>query len=178
MVSCFRAPIVFLVALIGGCASIPEPISKGPVTIERPDSKQIENIVGKTVRWGGKILKSESTQEETCFEILGFLLDRSGEPEESDSSAGRFFACTDGFYDPAIYSVGRKITIVGEVIEITTAKIGKYDYRYPKIKIDSLYLWPRPYVFQNRFVQPWPWDWPYRGNYRDHYFPSWPFGWY
>jgi outer membrane lipoprotein len=170
--------LMILYGLVAGCASVPQPLlQEGAVSELTPNSAQTENVIGTKIRWGGTILDVKTSTDETCFEILSFPLDRTGRPEESDDSRGRFIACDAGFYDPAVYAQGREMTVIGKIEQLIQAKVGEYDYRYPKVAIEKLYLWPKPYVFRDRYVEPLPWGWPYRRSIRDRYYGSWPF-WY
>jgi outer membrane lipoprotein len=59
-----------------------------------------------------------------------------------DRSEGRFIACRAGFYDPAVFTAGREVTIAGTVTGFEARRIGDYDYRYPRVAADVIYLWP------------------------------------
>lgn len=159
---------VLIVALLSGCASIPNPI-KGDVAAISPQQTLHEDVRGNRVRWGGEIVKATAGKEETCFELLARPLDRSARPLRDDNTEGRFIACSPQFFDPAVYAKGRELTVVGTVQEPVTGKIGEYDYRYPRVAIDTLYLWPLRPDFN---VVPQPYFYPY-------YSPFYrPFGFY
>ena len=63
-------------------------------------------------------------------------------PQKLDKSQGRFIACRSGFYDPDVFKAGREITITGAIDKFENGKIGDYDYRYPILSADVVYLWP------------------------------------
>lgn len=134
-----------VLVLLAGCASnIPLEIrTKIPGS---PSLEQVridfEKYSGARVRWGGLITKVENLESKTIIEILSRPLYRYGRPEQSDQSQGRFLARVSGFFDPAIYENGRLITIVGELIEMHSGKIGEYEYLFPVIAARSHYLWP------------------------------------
>ncbi len=157
--------IVLIVVLLSGCASIPQPIS-GNVAAISPQQTLQEGAVGNRVRWGGEIVKVTVNKEDTCFELLAKPLDRSARPLRSDNAEGRFIACAPQFFDPAVYTKGREITVMGTVIEPVSGKIGEYDYRYPQVTIERLYLWPERPDFS---TMPPPNYYPY-----GFYDPFWP----
>ena len=157
---------VLIVVLLSGCASIPASL-RGNVATISPQQTLQEDAAGNRVRWGGEIIKVTVSKEETCFELLTKPLDRSARPLRSDNSDGRFIACAPQFFDPAVYAKGRELTVVGTVIEPMSGKIGEYDYRYPRVTIERLYLWPERPAFS---TMPPPNFYPYR--------PFYPFGFY
>ena len=162
--------VVLIVVLLPGCASIPKPIS-GNVAAISPQQALQEGAVGNRVRWGGEIVKVTVNKEDTCFELLAKPLDHSARPLRSDNAEGRFIACAPQFFDPAVYAKGREVTVMGTVIEPVSGKIGEYDYRYPRVTVERLYLWPERPDFS---TMP-PNYYPYRPFYPyGFYDPFWP----
>ena len=41
-----------------------------------------------------------------------------------------------------MFKQGRELTISGKIDGYETRKIGDYDYRYPRVAADVIYLWP------------------------------------
>jgi outer membrane lipoprotein len=117
------------------------------------------------VRWGGKIVDVHTEKLFTCFEIVGAPLDSSGRPREVDDSNGRFLACRDGFYEPEVFKSGRELTISGKIDGYETRKVGDYDYRYPRVAADVVYLWP-----ERR-------DYDDHDHYHGYWGPGWGWGW-
>jgi len=124
---------------IAGCATAPKPL-QGEFAMVRPiDAERAE---GARVRWGGSIIAVEPRPNETCFEVLGRHLNDSARPRPTDATDGRFLACRRGFYDPAVFSAGRDITVVGAISGREKRKVGEYEYAYPRVTADAVYLWP------------------------------------
>ena len=104
---------------------------------------------------------------------MGLALDKQAEPIESDSSLGRFIACADGFFEPALYTKGRYVTFTGVIDGMEKQKVGDYEYGFPRIRADGVYLWPKRrdviYVpYPDPFWDPyWPYYWP---HYRPPYY--------
>ena len=159
-------PAALAVAL-GACATVPAPLQGqfAPVTPrEATASNQVANV-----RWGGEIINVDPRAGETCFEILSHQLDSVARPITRDPSAGRFLACRTGFYDPEEFDRGRELTIVGHLDGSEKGKIGEFDYTYPRVAADAVYLWPeRPaYAYSPYYYDPWGpwWGWgPYWGG--------------
>lgn len=154
------------VALVG-CATPPKPL-RGNFSALVPAQAAGSEQVGDNIRWGGRIIAVATTPQETCFEILGRDLSASARPTGSiDQSQGRFLACRSGFYDPAIFTTERDLTITGRIVSFETHRIGEYDYRYPRVAADVIYLWPQQSLERYYYNDPfWPsrygaWGYPY-----------------
>lgn len=147
-----------MTTLLVSCASIPEPL-QGEYPVTYPAHVNIAQV-GSRVRWGGSIIATNPESHQTCIEILGKTLESSTRPISADESQGRFIACKSGFQDPELFKAGRDITIIGTVDRLEIRTIGEYEYRYPVINADTVYLWPE------------------RQEYRDRGYPYYPYYWY
>ncbi|MEE4295280.1 MAG: Slp family lipoprotein [Wenzhouxiangella sp.] len=151
-----------LLLLLAGCASIPAPLA-GEYADFQPE-QATERSLGAEVRWGGSIVDTRPGQSETCLEILARDLDSSLRPVSGDMSYGRFLACREGFQDPAVFTQGRDVTVVGRLTAFTQDTIGEFVYRYPRLDTSAIYLWPeRPdVIYMDNYPYRGPW-WPYMG---------------
>jgi outer membrane lipoprotein len=68
------------IALLAGCATVPQPL-QGNYTNVTTASAQQGGAGGTRVRWGGEIIKTEPGQQETCFYVLSRPLDDQARPE-------------------------------------------------------------------------------------------------
>ncbi len=134
------AVIAASVLALTACASIPAPLA-GDFAPFLPD-QATDRSVGAEVRWGGTIVDTRPGRDETCIEILARELDRELRPLRGDVSHGRFLACRDGFRDPAVFTAGRDITVVGRLQGFVDDEIGEFVYRYPRLSAEVMYLWP------------------------------------
>jgi len=132
---------VLLASALASCASIPTPL-QGSYSNLLPAESGERNATGEHVRWGGTVVKVDTHSEQSCFEVVGTIIGASGRPDRLDKSEGRFVACRKGFYDPVVFSAGREITVTGTITGFETRKVGDYDYRYPMVAADVIYLWP------------------------------------
>ncbi|MBD8873999.1 Slp family lipoprotein [Rhodanobacter sp. DHB23] len=164
------------VALLGGCATMPQPLQGNYANVTSTSAQQ-GGASGTRVRWGGEIIKTEPGAQETCFYILARPLDGQARPEPGSAgdSQGRFVACHSGFYDPEVFTRGREMTVTGTINGTVSKKVGEYSYPYPRVEADVVYLWPKrpiyvgtPYPpgFYDPFWGPWgPWGYgPYWGG--------------
>lgn len=135
-------PIALAAALLGGCATVPSQLAGDNFSTITPRQAVSRNATGDRVRWGGEIIKVEPRTDSTCFEILGRELYSSARPSRRDASQGRFIACGAGFYDPAVYTKGRDLTVTGSLAGTEQHKVGEYNYTFPHVKADQVYLWP------------------------------------
>jgi len=139
------------VALLAACATVPQPLV-GNYTDVSTLSAQQGGAGGTRVRWGGEIVRTEPGPQETCFYLLARPLDSQARPQAGngdDQQQGRFVACHAGFYDPEVFTRGRELTVTGTLHGIVSRKVGDYDYAYPRVEADVVYLWPRRPVVVN-----------------------------
>ena len=155
-----------LALALAACATVPAPLT-GEFSSLTPQQSLSGSHSGERVRWGGEIIKVEPGESSTCFEILSRELDASTRPRSRDASEGRFIACRTGFYDPEVFVKGRELTVTGSVSGTQVGRVGEFDYTYPRIAADTIYLWPkRPLVIRQSAV--WPYD-PFWGAGFGHY---------
>ncbi len=134
--------IVIGALALGGCATIPKPLEGNypPVSL---DAARAGTAQGTRVRWGGEIIQTTPREEQTCFTVLAEPLDSQARPQRGEDSLGRFVACKQGFYDPEVFAKGRELTVTGNLEGTIQQKVGQYDYTYPKVAADTVYLWPK-----------------------------------
>jgi outer membrane lipoprotein len=130
-----------MTSILAACATAPKPL-QGQFSTLKPDEAAQRETNGEMVRWGGRIVSVETKQLRSCFEIVGAPLGSSGRPQKVDRSEGRFIACRTGFYEPQVFKPGRELTVSGHIDGTETHKVGDYDYRYPRVEADVIYLWP------------------------------------
>ena len=139
-------PIALAALALAGCATVPAPL-QGQYTRVSPRDAIASEQRGVPVRWGGRIVSTG--------------LDATGRPRwAADDTGGRFIACRAGFYDPAIFQADREVTVTGVIDGYESRRIGEYDYRFPRLAADVVYLWPvreRVDVIHDPFPGPWWW---------------------
>lgn len=168
--------ILFLSVLgavaLGGCATIPQPLAGNyaPVTL---DAARSGAAGAAQVRWGGEIVETQPREQQTCFFVLAEPLDSQARPKAGEESLGRFVACKQGFYDPEVFAKGREITVTGTLDGTVQHKIGQFDYTYPRVEANNVYLWPKRPLYVQRpdmwgpwgpcdpFWSPWGCGWGY-----------------
>jgi outer membrane lipoprotein len=137
-----KSSLVIAMALcLSACVSAPKAL-QGQFSTLTPEQSAQREASGELVRWGGRIVSVEPGRQNSCFEIVAAPLTDGSRPRVLDKSLGRFIACRAGFYDPEVFKAGRDITITGRIEGFESRKVGDYDYRYPKIAADVVYLWP------------------------------------
>jgi len=163
--------IAALVAGLASCATVPTPLQGQFSTVTPREAASAGS--GQAVRWGGEIIKVEPQANQTCFEILARELDASARPFSRDPSGGRFIACRGGFYDPEEFQRGRDITVVGQLSGSERGKVGEFDYTYPRVAADAIYLWPKRNLYARApYYDPWYGD-PFWWGYGPYWGPYW-----
>lgn len=144
--------------LLAACVTQPVPLQGNFAPITPRDAVATDST-GATVRWGGRIVQVEPHENRTCFEMISTRLDSYGRPYwATDDVGGRFIACRVGFYDPALFEQNREVTFTGRIDHYENRQIGGYDYRFPQVAADVVYLWPEREVV-NVVTTPAPWPW-------------------
>lgn len=160
----FRLTIALAFGFLAGCASIPDPLEGNYSEAFYPDQAE-QRSVGANVRWGGAVVETRPEADRTCIEILARELGRSARPIESDQAFGRFIACRDEFVDPEIFVNGREVTVAGEITGFRNGKVGDFEYVYPVVSADAVFLWPEreeQYWYGHGYYhRGYPYFWPY-----------------
>jgi len=169
------ASMLGILALAGCASNAPLLIRQAPP--RNPSvaavQKAPQRYLGQTVRWGGTIVAVKNLKQRSRVEVVSRPLYGDGEPKEGDTSDGRFLADVPGFLDPAIYAAGRAITVTGTVSGSRVQRLDELPYRYPELRAEAHYLWPKR-VPACRDCDPfnsWPW-YPYGYPY------GYPYFWY
>uniref|UniRef100_UPI000D647B22 Slp family lipoprotein n=1 Tax=Dyella sp. C11 TaxID=2126991 RepID=UPI000D647B22 len=135
------------VATLAACATVPQPLQGTYTQVTSVSAQQEANgASGAQIRWGGQIIDTKPGPQETCFYILQRPLDdqaRPKAPSTDSETQGRFVACRSGFYDPEVFTRGRDITVTGVIQGTQSEKIGDYNYAYPRVEANVVYLWPK-----------------------------------
>ncbi|MEW6215125.1 MAG: Slp family lipoprotein [Nitrospirota bacterium] len=145
--------LLIIILLISGCAhAISQEVRHQSVELS-PEVilKDPDTYKGKMVRLGGMIISSKNTDEGTYIEVLQKPLDYRGRPEDTDISFGRFLILYEGYLDTAIYSMGKDVTVAGEVLGRQIRPIGEIQYPYLLLKSKEIKLFEPRYGLPIRF---------------------------
>ena len=127
-----------------GCATGISRQVRSQVTYTGPFSdvqKAPDKYVGEIVIFGGKILNNQASQAFSKLTVLQLRIDSRGRPKDGDQSEGRYLIQSDQFLDPAIYTKGALLTVVGRINGSEVRAIGGFDYDYPMLKAIEIKLW-------------------------------------
>lgn len=134
---------LLLFSILAACSSTPEfKTTKVDQTLT-PQSVIAEPGVSlnKIALWGGTILDTRNLENSTQIEILAYPLDSSHRPLLDKKPLGRFIILHNGYLEPASYSQGELISVLGSIDVSQKGKIGKKLYTYPVVKAQQLHLW-------------------------------------
>ena len=125
-------------------SAVLQSLTPNSVVAEPTDSR------GKTALWGGIILDTQNLKDLTRIEVLAYPLDSSQRPLVNSKPLGRFFVHQPGYLEPATFSQGQLVSVMGTVGESQSGKVGESNYTYPVINAQQLQLWS-PENSQSRF---------------------------
>lgn len=135
--------IATIISLLMGCASTPV-FDTTEVNTELSPKTVLEapaENLGRTALWGGTILDIQNLKDSTHIEILAYPLDSAQRPNLDNTPIGRFIVRYQDFLDPASYSQGQSISVLGKVAKNQDATIGESSYLYPVIDAKQVQLW-------------------------------------
>jgi len=142
-----KARIVFLLSGIAFLTACAPAISKESLRQADPNItfqllvKNPDRYTGKVVLLGGQIVTTVVRENETWIEVLQQPLDWQQQPQDTDISYGRFLVRFDGFLDPAVYAVGKRLTVLGEVQGKKVQPLKEMEYTYPVLFAREHHLW-------------------------------------
>lgn len=131
-------------ALLTTACAVGPRFALGDARVAPPTTRAADVTPGTTVIWGGVIVATTNRADGTQLEILSYPLGSWQRPDRSARAQGRFLVRQAGYLEPRTYASGRRVTVRGQVVEITRGRIGEATYRYPVVKPDpeGVYLWP------------------------------------
>lgn len=103
----------------------------------------VESDVGQSFTWGGEILDTNNLTDSTELTVLGYPLDKNGQPEYDETSTGRFIAVYSGFLEPTDFRKGALVTVTGDLQKIRDGKVAEAPYRFPVLRADDIKLQKR-----------------------------------
>lgn len=163
-------PILFsTLVLLGGCASYPEPVRVADeASLVSFQATVKAGLTQGPARWSGVIAKVQNNSQNTRLEIVYFPSGTHGRPLTDKDTEGRFVAYAKGFLDPVVYQPGKQVTVLGQLSPFEAGKVDQFQYSYPVIQAESVYLWPKQKETTRVDIEPWPlWRGPY---------PYWGYG--
>jgi outer membrane lipoprotein len=100
-----------------------------------------DDYLGEVVLFGGKIIETKVNTKYSEITVLQLPLGGGDRPRLEDQSGGRFLIRSEQLLDPAVYTEGTAITVVGKVIGSEARKVGEYKYDYPVLEPIQIKLW-------------------------------------
>ncbi len=145
--------ISVVVISLSGCVSVPE-VLQGEYVNVSPAAAKVNHDMNLKVRWSGLIIHTINKKDKTCFEIVQTETRKNLRPKRVIPKNGsRFLACKAGFLEPQAFDK-RMVTVTGNLVAYTKQNIGEYEYEYPVVKSDLIYIWRKqapinPVFFRN-----------------------------
>jgi outer membrane lipoprotein len=169
-------PIALVTLALAACATIVPDDLRGVVNREVSGERLIaapERHRGEVVMVGGDIIQVRTVDGVSDVEVLQRPL-AGEEPVLTDRSGGRFLIRHAGVLDPVEYSTGRRVTVIGTVLDPVTRQDGAHTVTWPVVESRVLKLWPRAALARSPYpyaYDPWydPW-YPYPGWWSGAYY--------
>lgn len=150
-----KISLIFVLSLIlTACSGLPPTINSAPSPNIQLQTQAMPEIVGKNVRWGGRIIGVDNAEDSTTIQLLAFPLNSFGRPISDDESVGRFIIYSDGFLDPEVYKVDRYMTVFGTVTAEQSIQVGQKTLHLPVVKMSEYHIWKPEQYYDDDFRSP------------------------
>jgi outer membrane lipoprotein len=100
-----------------------------------------DDHAGEVVLIGGKIIQTQVNPAYSEITVLQLPLGGGERPQLEDQSKGRFLIRSEQLLDPAVYTEGTAITVVGQLTGGQSRKVGEFTYLYPVLEPIEIKLW-------------------------------------
>lgn len=131
-----------LLLMLHGCAT---PLDIGGADRDMTPQAAVKTFPAnkdRAVAWGGSVVNAKNLADTTQFEVVGYPLDSNNRPNTQAAPLGRFIVVHPGYLETADYAPGRVITVVGNLTETRSGKVGEATYVYPVVAANRVHLWP------------------------------------
>lgn len=139
------ALLLYLVLILNACTAGISEQARAQITFTGSFSDaqhEPAKYQGEIVLWGGKVIETQSMKDATDIVVLQLEVGSYDRPVDDDRSQGRFLIRSSSFLDPALYSPGTLVTVVGRLQGSETRSIGQMPYDYPVIDPIEIKKWP------------------------------------
>lgn len=102
---------------------------------------------GKTVIWGGLVIRYRGQLNQTILTVMETPLDRWGVPQDEGTSRGRFIARVPEYLAEEIYGGKNKVTLAGNLVGEETRSLGGMPVRYPVVEVREFHFFLEPYYY-------------------------------
>ncbi len=135
--------LLLVAGLASGCATPFDIGGADRVITPREVAQNAAFTKNRSVAWGGTVVNSQNLPNNTQLEVVAYPLDSNNRPKADAGPLGRFLIVQPGYIETADYAPGREVTVVGDVNETRTGKVGEAPYIYPVVSATKLQLWPK-----------------------------------
>jgi outer membrane lipoprotein len=127
--------------LLTGCATtncIPPPGNTGLTPAEVAATG---GHLGERLSWGGTLAAARNLADSTELEVVGYPLNRCGEPRTGAQPVGRFILVKPGYLETADHPAGSRVSSTGIITGVREGHVGGTPYRYPLLQGGGLRWW-------------------------------------
>ncbi|MGE5152695.1 MAG: Slp family lipoprotein [Bdellovibrio bacteriovorus] len=129
-------------ALLAGCATTdctPPPGRAGLTPVQVADTG---GHAGERLTWGGTLASARNLADRTELEVVGYPLNRCGEPRTGAQAQGRFILVRPGYLETADRPIGSRLSATGIITGVREGQVGGAPYRFPLLQAGELRWWP------------------------------------
>lgn len=142
------------VALLAGCATTDCAPPPGNAGLTPAQVAATGGHTGERLRWGGTLATARNLADSTELEVVGYPLDRCGEPRTGAQPTGRFIVIKPGYLETADRPSGSRLSATGLITGVREGQVGGATYRFPLLQSSDLKWWTEE-APARAYTRPW-----------------------
>ncbi|MFY9975263.1 MAG: Slp family lipoprotein [Chromatiaceae bacterium] len=127
--------------LLAGCATTGCEPPPGNPDLTPDQVAATGGHTGERQRWGGTLASVRHLADRTELEVVGYPLDRCGEPRTGARPIGRFILVKPGYLETADRPTGSRLSTTGLITGTRDGQVGGAPYRFPLLQAGELRWW-------------------------------------
>lgn len=152
--SAMAAAAALWAVLLAGCATTDCAPAPANAAITPAQVAATGGHTGERLRWGGTLAAARNLAASTELEVVGYPLDRCGEPRTGAQPIGRFILVRPGYLETADRPIGSRVSATGLVTGLREGQVGDAPYRFPLLQANDLRWWAEE-APARAYTRPW-----------------------
>ncbi len=140
--------------LLAGCATTDCTPPPGSTKLTPAQVSATGGHTGERLRWGGTLASARNLADSTELEVIGYPLNRCGEPRTGAQPIGRFILVKPGYLETADRPAGSRLSATGLITGVRAGQVGGAPYRFPLLQVNELRWWAEEAPVR-AYTRPW-----------------------
>lgn len=154
LTSTIAAGAALSAVLLAGCATTDCTPPPGNAGLTPAQVAASGGHTGERLRWGGTLASARNLADRTELEVVGYPLNRCGEPRTGAQPTGRFILVRPGYLETADRPPGSRLSATGLITGVRKGQVGGAPYRFPILQASDLRWWAEE-AAARAYTRPW-----------------------